>query len=1042
MDCEEGEVIAAVGLAHNLVEIWQVPIAKTSFRNSDKIQQQVPMRLFQIVCDTRCITYCMAFYGWDENHGESVDSLSIAVGTVSNKILIWDVQVPNDLTVEKCSQKKVVSSIYSLEGHRGVIFCIRWIGGQKRICSSSDDRSVRLWKCSEENCEIYECIWIGWGHTARVWDVQWCMREGGKLVLISCGEDGSIRFWTPTGDDGNKKDSEKETTPYAIIPSHASSVWKIARNHIYPLLAAGGNDGSVKYWNIKSHLSDSCETKTMGGTIGTLQIPLDLRAFTSGNSNDNCVTDCDDPPKKRNKKAQQIICGVAIVHDSVVIATRAGSLFAYNFHERSWGTFSPWYHESHQHSKIVGECIAVHPSLKFLAIGCAGGEVFFSELGDNDVHCTTLTAASYCGVKSLHWIGDNDLLACHIKGIITWINLEKDSSTVSNQFPRRGTPMILRTLDMRSKGVPISFAYNECQKQLFVGDTRGNIAMFAKIEDASANVIECSAQVIGAHGREHVNCILPLSDSRLLSGGADGCLVEYHVECGNPSLIQKALSSSVQNFTSVIKIWSQRSNNGEMHTIIGGFYGNIFKVFDLTMQREISSAVCGGRNQRLLDAALAPFCITAFVGKGDSNGVNELHVHSSLLKQPTIAIEGEQNIDYFCFQNSIGLSFQGDTAYAVSIFHSLVPGRLFLLAGGNDCSTKLVKLAYSNEKLKVTRVKNLPIFESCSRATCYSTSPKSRCHLLASCGGKLSMCFYRLQDDHEAPQQDDMQCCFIGAAQQSKSADIDQRINAVDACYLNDTFHVVIAGDSDGGLHLLIVDDQKQYPKSIIPSKLLCSGIDKRPILCVQLLDISNNFIAVLGNTGGEVQVWNLGKVPAGSIAEYSPPSSPIHTYNPHTMGTNSISMVPLIHFGKSRQILIATGGDDQSLSLCCFQINLSTDSSEHDATQSILSNQRLIVMKGASTSSIKSVKLKMNGDDCFLYSIGYDQNLCVWKVPSNVYTEVNDGEDIAVSLVDERQIEISDVSCMDVVALHSGSSILKCVCAVVGQGLQIVNHS
>lgn len=74
VNSEGEEVIAAVGLAHNMVELWRVPIAKKYSRKGAKVPQ-VPTRLSQIVCDVRCITYCMAFYGWDENHGESVSNV-------------------------------------------------------------------------------------------------------------------------------------------------------------------------------------------------------------------------------------------------------------------------------------------------------------------------------------------------------------------------------------------------------------------------------------------------------------------------------------------------------------------------------------------------------------------------------------------------------------------------------------------------------------------------------------------------------------------------------------------------------------------------------------------------------------------------------------------------------------------------------------------------------------------------------------------------------------------------------------------------------
>jgi len=219
-----GLILLAIGLAHNAVDLWLLcpSTCPTSLVDNDMNTvtshslQKVPsvwiaMRLRKVVCDVRCITLCMHFYGWDweecnknfnhdtmnsptctivdisssnpmNNHESTtvfstchtIDySLHIMVGTVSNQILLWNVldkEEGRDLIEHALQQYHTIScsdhyytelgiideidcrlksTQHILLGHDGVIFSCTSIrsGHYRYIASVSDDRTIRLWKC-------------------------------------------------------------------------------------------------------------------------------------------------------------------------------------------------------------------------------------------------------------------------------------------------------------------------------------------------------------------------------------------------------------------------------------------------------------------------------------------------------------------------------------------------------------------------------------------------------------------------------------------------------------------------------------------------------------------------------------------------------------------------------------------------------------------------------------------------------------------------------------------------------------------------------
>lgn len=119
-----------------------------------------------IFCEERCI-----LYGGHLTREKSGEILVFSC-TVFQEILLWKV----DSKIENSD----APVLHRLKGHKGVIFSVFYDPKHKLITSTSDDRTIRLWRITEngdnrvsgeidwKNVEI-SLITTMFGHTARVW---------------------------------------------------------------------------------------------------------------------------------------------------------------------------------------------------------------------------------------------------------------------------------------------------------------------------------------------------------------------------------------------------------------------------------------------------------------------------------------------------------------------------------------------------------------------------------------------------------------------------------------------------------------------------------------------------------------------------------------------------------------------------------------------------------------------------------------------------------------------------------------------------------
>ncbi|KAI8899864.1 WD40-repeat-containing domain protein [Globomyces pollinis-pini] len=191
----------AILYSHNFLELWDL--------NSGLLKS--------VSLEVRCMLYSGDIFGTSWN------TLNVASGTIFNTVLIWS-PIDNQNGVARVQQR--------LNGHEGVIHGVRFNSDGSMICSTSDDRTVRIWKLTGDVLSPM----VLYGHLGRVWKADFVSN-----YIISISEDATCRVWNPN--DGNCIE---------CFSGHGSKhVWSFAvNNETNSILATGGGDCGIRLWDL------------------------------------------------------------------------------------------------------------------------------------------------------------------------------------------------------------------------------------------------------------------------------------------------------------------------------------------------------------------------------------------------------------------------------------------------------------------------------------------------------------------------------------------------------------------------------------------------------------------------------------------------------------------------------------------------------------------------------------------------------------------------------------------------------------------------
>ncbi len=230
----DGGRAAAVGLAHNFVEVWALDLSSSAGKS--------PERLLRVMCaHERGVLYHMALR-------EADGVLCVAAGTIYSHILVWELP-PGGAPCSAAPRHAEAIVRERLEGHEGSVYRVRWSPCGTMLASASDDRTVRLWRlaCAGQQAML---LWTGWGHEGRVWDVDFCgarATASSPGSIVSCSEDGTARVW----------DGERGACLSTLRGHCGKHVWRLAVRRDDgsggSTVATGGHDSAVKLWALPRH---------------------------------------------------------------------------------------------------------------------------------------------------------------------------------------------------------------------------------------------------------------------------------------------------------------------------------------------------------------------------------------------------------------------------------------------------------------------------------------------------------------------------------------------------------------------------------------------------------------------------------------------------------------------------------------------------------------------------------------------------------------------------------------------------------------------
>ena len=982
-----------IGLARHMVEIWQVQskgITPTMTPFVTTIRQR------RINASVSCLVTSMHLLSCPK-------ALWIAAGTAFHKIHVWSIGHA-DLKASTASQSLSTPQQHQcLKGHAGVVHSVQFSADGLSLASTSDDRSVRFWKYNEVIAQ-WSQLWVGWGHSARVWSVS--LAPGS---VLSTGEDGTTRIW-----------SLSSGHPLASI-QHSCSLWTLdCRGNS---VVVGATDGTIAFYDLSTRVpGDRLVTvdaipvpddRPEQPLLTTLDDTTQTNNDTAKDSSRSNLTGLQISKKKKkgaSKAHSQVIVGLKWSERArdksmgLLLATRAGSLMSLHDaqnNNREWEKLNPWWEpvlqDSHNILASEGCCMAVQDS--WTAIGTTRGDVVLASISsvNQPIKRVVLCARNLKSVQGLVWVNASTLVSFHVRSVAWWsFDSSKDLQGLQDPF---------FILNLGTKGVPMSCAYDKKSSRIIVGDSRGNLGLF-HLNNSRGNpggpscVLEADSLLERLHQKEHVTAIC-IQGNRIISAGNDGRL---HTSYIHGTSLRKGWSLPAKSMTGVSQIWNSPCQLQESTMFVAGYYGNIFRLIDPFTGHEFFSMDTGGR-QRIHD------CVVCLPTQGYSTFpsqygmvvcMNQKDGTNSLMIRQLSQSKEEAATSPFKFQH--GVCMHGETIFSTCLFSlGVAQDSMLLLTGSEDCTSKIS--LYKNHQL-VDSISLTPQ-ESCVRAVCCSQIDDNSALLVVG-GGKLTLQFFLSRFDNERglSRMQDLEISYLGKGANRVKATIDHRINAVKAVPLqgSNRSHLVVAGDSDGNCHLFIVaEDSKLRP---FPSLLIPTS--SRPILCIDVLPVGARLLVVMGTTGEEVLLFDLpGLAPElhnhwDTIVESW---FTLSSYKAHQMGVNAITAfirsTAEREGGMTASISICTGGDDQAICICGFSL-MTENRNKLRLTCDALCP---LVTKEVSFSAIKGIFQFGEEGRRFLATVGYSQQLALWQLLGD---EKNN-----LQLADKMPVDLGDVNCL-----------------------------
>jgi WD40 repeat protein len=989
----------AIGMASHSIELWDIDSTGDS-------PSLMATRRHRIHGYPTCLVTSM-----DLRICANTNQLWVAAGTAFHEIRVWSCSIfMEDIKSPEASQESTTQLSCSLNGHAGIVHSVKFSSDGQSLASTSDDRSVRFWQY-DPITEAWLLKWVGWGHSARVWSVVFAPSVG---MVASVGEDGTMRLWSCA------------TGELSGLVQHASSLWTV--DTLDDFAVVGATDGTANLYDLSSRVAEGNRLVT----YASVPVPDDRPQPNTATEDymEASSANESEPPTKKKKKSKkasaQVIMGLKWEHilcgsPALLLATRAGSLMRLHIGGNEWKTIDPWWTPNLQYSYNIlptdGCCMVVREG--FVAIGTTHGDIVLkSTLPEAVNRPQILCARDLKSVQGLKWVDSSTLVSFHVRTVAIW------SFDSSKECKASTEPTWVCELEIRGKGVPLSCVYEKAEQKMIVGDSRGTLTLFildGSSLDGESNRVQPSSVLAHVHQKEHVTDIA-IRNGRVLSVGNDGCLHTCYISRNS---LTRGWSIPASSMTGICEIW----NHPGSAVCVTGYYGNTFRMIDIVTGHEFFHIDTGGRRRIF-------HCMVEFPSENSATELSKYAVAVCMNQKDGTNclmikyLTGRQKQMSSTNTLGLGVNMHSETIFSACYF--TINKSNFLLTGSEDCTSK-ISLCRSDS---IVDSMSLTPQESCVRAVCSSQFDESSALLVVG-GGKLILQFFLVYSDQGNVKEDhstvnDVGISLLGQLKNRDKASIDHRINAVKSLPMKgdgSRKHLIVAGDSDGCCHIVAVSEDSHA--TVAPAILVSTN--SRPILCIDLLAVGSRVLVMIGNTGGEVLLFDLPGSDAELLAQWNDLRHnwhPLCIYKAHQMGTNTIHA--LLQESESSidstTVKICTGGDDQALCIC--DVSFSQGS---DGRLALTFAPDPHVIKELSFSAIKGVFQLSHLGRAFVVSVGYSQQLAVWEL----------SHERRPLLKARVSVDLGDINCLAVLdALNSSSDLMIAVGGLGIENLQLRKDS
>ncbi|KAE9322308.1 hypothetical protein PF001_g4466 [Phytophthora fragariae] len=1010
---ENKELLVAVGLAHNLVQVWD-PLHNVILRS--------------VQCAERCILYALAF------HGRALDELVVASGTVFQQILLWDPMQNGGEDTDSA-----VEPAQRLHAHDGVLFKLTWSSDARALASVSDDRTVQLWSNNGKTtvkqlqaprtasraellANEYSPVFRAWGHSARIWDVSFW--EHG---VVTASEDALCKLWDLDG------------KCVATLQGHMGRhVWRAAVHPSQKMIATGGGDGATKLWDITRQLmsaSDAIETSDWSKTIRVpFATPASLTKKKKG-SQSHSVRNIVLSPQDNGKTA--------------FVASEHGEIFRLDLPSLTAELFFtiPPIDDAPVQTRTGGlSTFAIDSSGRFLLLGDVSGRVCVVEASTGNL-LHSWAAHANVRIMKIWWDQDDALFVSSASGILSEWKLSIAEENENPVLPSITVELVaMFKIPAKSSTSSILVVDRSATRNVIGGDGHGSVYIFHRQLDVTESgdnisVARNPAVVLkGVHGRELVASLLLSEEvgsaqgqhAVMFSGGHDGYVCSFALEkdASGALTATQVGRESIRGISTVKRLWwgsSSSDDNTKRDLMVFGFHAAQAVLHNFSAQYRVFNVECGGwrRPHALFTSA-------------HENG-SSLPSHTFVFTPPSTQ---KQQVDIKVHSTLLGIANPSETSplFSRCSLHDQHHGRMTTCVAflGND---RLITAAEDNSlMLHRRRARNGRDkskswrWSSVATGIAHTTTVRALTtfwrknddgveeHIVLSGGGKQRLKVWLVRGESDLLRH----VC----GQERADAEQDHRILGLATFAIpsvSDAYRLVTACNSEGSTQLLLLDVNhcKLYELGD------CRSTSRKPILsCVGFQEDGVAGLAV-GSTDGLVTLWDLSALlkEIASLLQSNKDldlfnaklivvisrMQPSGSYLAHDMGTNCINLVKCAKSEEegSLDVTFISGGDDQNLSLREMRF----------PSCQKLSEARTV---NASGSAIKTVACL---DAQVIFAAGYDQRVSKWIIRRNDNDTQMEWRGAAFS-------ECADIADLDI---RQAPTIEADEVVVVGQGLHMM---